>query len=143
MSRVSTSISFPSGAEEAFNFYKSVFGGDFSSVMRWSELPEMPGQPPVKEEEKNYIVHIELPILDDHIIMGSDTPESMRSDLVVGNNVQITLEPDTREEADRLFAALADGGNVQMPMADMFWGGYYGALTDKYGIHWMLNVGRE
>ena len=111
--------------------------------MRWSELPEMPGQPPVKEAEKNNIVHIELPIMDDHILMGADTPESMWPDLVVGNNVQITLEPDTREEADRLFAALADGGNVQMPMADMFWGGYYGALTDKYGIHWMLNVGRE
>ncbi|MCL6106874.1 MAG: VOC family protein [Actinobacteria bacterium] len=143
MSRVSTSINFPSGAGEAFNFYKSVFGGGFSSVRRWSELPEMPGRPPVKEEEKNYIVHIEPPIMDDHIIMGSGIPESMRSDLVVGNNVQIMLEPDTREEADRIFAALADGGNVQMPMAGMFWGGYYGALTDKYGIHWMLNVSQE
>ncbi len=140
MSKVSTSFSFPSGTEEAFNFYKGVFGGDFSSLMRWSDMPEMPETPPVSDEDKDNILHIELPILGGHVLMGSDTPQSMRADLVAGNNIQITLEPDTREEADRIFAALSEGGTVQMPLADMFWGGYYGALTDKFGINWMINV---
>ena len=140
MSKVSTSISFARGTEDAFNFYKSVFGGDFTSLMRWSEMPEMPGSPPVEEEDKDKILHIELPILGGHVLMGGDAPESMQANMVTGNNIQITLEPDTKEEADRLFAALSDGGTVQMPMADMFWGGYYGALTDQFGINWMINV---
>ena len=140
MSKVSTSISFSSGTEEAFNFYKSVFGGEFTSLMRYSDMPETPGGPPVSGEEKDKILHVELPILDGYVLMGSDAPESMRDKMITGNNIQITLEPDSKEEADRLFAALSEGGTVQMPMADMFWGGYYGALTDRFGINWMINV---
>ncbi len=140
MSRVSTSLSFTGNAEEAFNFYQSVFGGEVQSPMRYSDMPEMPGQPPVSEDEKNNIVHMELPILGGHILMGSDAPSFMWPNMVAGNNVQITLEPDTKEEADRLFAGLSAGGTVQMEMADMFWGGYYGAFTDKFGINWMINV---
>ncbi len=140
MSKVSTSLSFANGTEEAFNFYRSVFGGEFTSLMRWSEMPEMPGQPPIRDEDKDNIMHIELPILGGHTLMGGDAPESMQSNMVTGNNVQITLEPDTKEEADKIFTALSEGGTVQMSMADMFWGGYYGAFTDKFGINWMINV---
>ncbi len=140
VSKVSTSLSFASGTEEAFIFYRSVFGGEFTGLMRWSEMPEMPGQPPIRDENIDKIMHIELKILGGHTLMGGDAPESMQSKMVAGNNVQITLEPDTKEEANRIFAALSKGGTVQMPMADMFWGGYYGALTDKFGINWMINV---
>lgn len=140
MSKVSTSMSSASGTEDAFNFYKSVFGGEFTSLMRWSDMPEMPGRPPVEDKDKDKIMHIELPILGGHVLMAGDTPESMQAHMVAGNNVQITLEPDIREEADRLFAGFSEGGTLQMPMADMFWGGYYGAFTDKYGINWMINV---
>ncbi len=102
MSKVSTNINFVSGTEEAFNFYKSVFGGDFTSLLRWSQMPEMPGAPTANDEDKNKIMHTELPILGGHVLMGADTPESMRANLTPGNNIQITLEPDTKEEADRL-----------------------------------------
>ena len=93
----------------------------------------------MKEEDKNLIMHIELPIMGNYVLMGTDAPESMRPQLIQGNNMSIMLEPDTREEVDRLFHALSAGGKVEMPLTDMFWGAYYGSCTDKYGIQWMFN----
>ena len=140
MARVSTYLNFPRSTEAAFLFYKSVFGGDFAGpIMRFGDIPDQPGQPPAAEADKNFVMHVELPILGGHALMGTDAPESMGFTVVAGNNVMINLEPDTRAETDRLFAALAEGGKVEMPLAEMFWGGYFGSLEDRFGTRWMFN----
>lgn len=141
MAKVSTYLNFDGKTEEAFNFYKSVFGGEFggSGIMRMGDMPPQEGMPPIPEEAKNYIVHVELPILGGHVIMGTDAVESLGQKLEAGNHMHINLEPDSKEEADRLFNELSAGGKIEMPMQDMFWGDYYGAFTDKYGINWMVN----
>jgi PhnB protein len=140
MSRVSTYLNFPRSTEEAFNFYKSVFGGEFTSeISRMGDVPQPEGAPAGAEEDKNLVMHVELPILGGHVLMGTDAPESMGFTLNFGNNVYINLEPDTRVETDRLFAALSEGGKVGMPLQEMFWGGYFGSCTDQYGVLWMFN----
>jgi len=141
MARVSTYLNFPRHTEAAFGFYKSVFGGEFNGpVHRFGEIPAQPGQPPLPEADRNLVMHVELPIFGGaHVLMGTDAPESMGFKLDVGNNVSINLEPDTRAEADRLFAGLSAGGQVQVPMQEMFWGAYFGSFTDRYGVKWMVN----
>lgn len=140
MPRVSTYLNFARSTEEAFLFYKSVFGTEFCApIARFKDGPPCPGQPPMAETDQNLVMHVELPILGGHILMGTDAPECMGFTLTEGNNVHINLEPDTRPETDRLFQALADGGKVEMPLQEMFWGGYFGSLTDRFGIHWMFN----
>ncbi len=140
MARVSTYLNFPRSTEEAFMFYRSVFGGDFEgSIMRFRDIPADPNSPPMAEADKDLVMHVMLPILGGHILMGTDAPESMGFTVTPGNNTYINLEPDTRAETDRLFEALAEGGKVEMALQDMFWGGYYGSLTDRFGIQWMFN----
>ncbi|MFT3753893.1 MAG: VOC family protein [Paludibacter sp.] len=141
MARTSTYLNFQRNTEEAFNFYKSVFGGEFSGggVARLGDFPPPEGGPQLAEEDKNLIMHIELPIVGGHVLMGTDAPESMGFQVIPGNNIHLNLEPDTREETKRLFDALAVGGKVTMELQDMFWGAYYGTLTDKFGIQWMFN----
>ncbi len=140
MARVSTYLNFPRNTEEAFNFYKKVFGTEFEGeISRFSSVPPQKGQPPMKTEDKNLIIHIVLPILGGHLLMGTDAPETMGFKVKFGNNIYINLEPDTRTETDRLFEALAEGGKVEMKPTEMFWGDYFGSLTDKFGVQWMLN----
>lgn len=140
MARVSTYLNFPRNTEEAFTFYKSVFGTEFAGgIHRFSTVPPQPGQPAMKEEDKNLVMHVGLPILGGHMLMGTDAPETMGFKVVQGNNVYINLEPDTRGETDRLFAALSAGGKVEMAPQEMFWGDYFGSCTDKYGVQWMFN----
>ena len=140
MPRVSTYLNFPRSTEQAFVFYRSVFGGDFNGpIHRFADVPAAPGQPPVAEADKTLVMHVELPILAGHVLMGTDAPESMGFTLTQGNNVHINLEPDTRPDTDRMFAALAVDGKVEMPLQDMFWGSYFGSLTDRFGVHWMFN----
>ena len=140
MASVSTYLNFKRSTEEAFNFYRTVFGTDFvGQVARFGDMPPTPGQPPVPEADRKLIMHITLPILGGHNIMGTDAPESMGFKLNKGNNVYINLEPDTRGETDRLFNALAEGGTVEMALAEQFWGDYYGSLKDKFGVQWMFN----
>lgn len=140
MARVSTYLNFPRTTEEAFAFYKSVFKTDYSCpIARFKDGPPCPGQPPPSEADANLVMHVALPILGGHVIMGTDAPESMGFKLNPGNNVYINLEPDTRAETDRLYAALAEGGVAEMQLQDMFWGGYFGFLTDRFGIRWMFN----
>lgn len=144
MSKVSTYLNFARNTEEAFNFYKSIFGGEFEGgINRFSQVPPQPGMPPLAEEDKNLVMHIALPILGGHMLMGTDAPESMGFKVVEGNNVHISLHPDTREETERLFKALSEGGKVTMELQDMFWGDYYGTFTDKFGIHWMVNCDKK
>ncbi len=140
MARVSTYLNFPRQTEEAFNFYKSIFGTEFNDrIHRMGEVPATPGQPPMAEEDKNLVMHVELPILGGHVLMGTDAPESMGFTVKFGNNVYLNLEPDTRAETDRLFKALSEGGKVEMAMQEMFWGDYFGSCKDKYGVQWMFN----
>lgn len=144
MSRVSTYLNFPRSTEEAFNFYKSVFGGEFNNgIHRMGEVPPQEGAPALSEEDKNLIMHVELTILGGHVLMGTDAPESMGFKLNFGNNVSINLEPDTRAETEKLFKALSEGGKVSMPLQEMFWGDYFGSCTDKYGVQWMFNCSNK
>ena len=140
MARVSTYLNFPRSTEQAFLFYRSVFGTEFNGpISRFSDIPSDPEPPAIADDDKSLVMHVELPILGGHVLMGTDAPESMGFSLTSGNNVYINLEPDTRTEADRLFAVLSDGGSVEMPLQEMFWGGYFGSLTDRFGIRWMFN----
>ena len=140
MARVSTYLNFNRQTEEAFTFYKSVFKTDFEGqVNRFGEIPPMPGQPPMPESDKNLVMHVALPILGGHRLMGSDAPESMGFKVNQGNNVFVNLEPDTRVETDRLFKALGDGGTVDMKLEEQFWGDYFGMVTDTFGTRWMFN----
>ena len=141
MSRVSTYLNFPGNTEEAFNFYKSIFGGEFAGdgLQRFGGLPPIEGQPPMNEEQKKLILHGELQITGGHYIMATDAAESMGFNVIKGNNMHINLEPDTRAETKRLFEALSKDGVVTMELQDMFWGAYFGSCTDKYGINWMVN----
>lgn len=140
MARVSTYLNFPGTTDEAFGFYRSVFGGEFNGpIHRFADIPPSPGKPPLAEADRQLVMHVELPILAGHVLMGTDAPESMGFTVARGNQVHINLEPDTRAEADRLFAGLAAGGQVEMPMQEMFWGAYFGSFTDRYGVRWMIN----
>lgn len=140
MASTSTYLNFPRETETAFNFYKSVFKTEFTKdLMRFGEVPPQPGQPAVVDADKNLIMHIALPITGGHIIHGTDAPESMGFRVIAGNNVYIMIQPDTKHAADELFTALSVGGKIEMPMTDQFWGDYFGSLTDKFGINWMIN----
>jgi PhnB protein len=140
MARTSTYLNFMGKTEEAFNFYKSVFGTDFAMpIQRMSDVPAAPGVPQLGDAEKKMVMHVELPIVGGHVLMGTDALESMGHKLVFGTNVSINLEPDTRQETKRLFLALAEGGKVTNALDDMFWGAYFGSLTDKFGVQWMVN----
>lgn len=141
MARTSTYLNFSRNTEEAFNFYRTVFGGDFvdGKINRFGEIPVTEGMPPISEEDKNLVMHVALPILGGHLLMGTDAPESMGFKVNKGNNVYISIHPDSRSESDILFAKLSAGGVVEMPIQDMFWGDYYGSLTDQFGIKWMVN----
>lgn len=144
MPRVSTYLNFPRSTEDAFLFYKSVFNSDFSApIARFKDIPPHPGQPPIAEADKNLVLHVVLPILGGHVLMGTDAPESMGFTVTSGNNVSINLEPDTRAETDRLFKALSDGGKIEMPLQDMFWGAYFGTFIDRFGIRWMFNCANK
>jgi PhnB protein len=145
MARVSTYLNFANKTEEAFIFYKSVFGGEFTApgIRRMDDIPPADGMPPVSDAVKNLVMHVELPITGGHILMGTDAPEQMGFTVNFGNNVHINLETDTRAETKRLFDALSAGGKVSSELQDMFWGAYFGSCTDKYGVQWMFNCNEK
>lgn len=139
--RVCSYLNFDGKTEEAFLFYKKVFKTEFigKGIQRFGDIPASAEHPPVAESIKKMILHVELPITGNHILMGTDAPKEMGFTLTRGNNMHICIEPETRAEADRLFNELSAGGTVTMPMADMFFGAYFGEFSDKYGINWMIN----
>jgi PhnB protein len=140
MASVSTYLNFNRTTEQAFEFYRSIFGGEFEGgIHRMGDVPAMPGQPPMADADRQLVMHVSLPILGGHVLMGTDAPESMGFKLNQGNNVYVSLHPDTRAEADRLFNALAAGGKVEMHLQEMFWGDYFGSLSDRFGTCWMVN----
>jgi PhnB protein len=141
MASVSTYLNFSGYTEEAFNFYKSVFGGEFTApgIRRYGDMPSIEGMPPTPDNLKNLVMHVELPITGGHLLMGTDAPEQMGFKVTFGNNIHIQLMPDSRDETKRLFSGLSEGGAVEMELQDMFWGAYFGSCTDKYGVKWMFN----
>ncbi len=139
MPRVSTYLNFPRETEAAFDFYRGVFGTEFiAPVRRYGDMAHGPGCK-LADGDHELILHIELPILGGHVLMGTDAPPSMGFDCKAGNNVSINLEPDTRAETRRLYAALSEGGTIEMALAEMFWGGYFASFSDRFGTRWMLN----
>jgi PhnB protein len=139
MATVSIYLNFARNTEEVFNFYKSVFGGEFvGGIMRFRDVPPSDNMPQIPEEDLDLVMHVSLPITGGHKLMGSDAPESLGFKVFSGNNFYINLQPDTREETRRLFRALSDQGKVEQELQEMFWGDYYGSLRDKFGIQWMF-----
>jgi PhnB protein len=141
MARVSTYVNFLGNTEEAFEFYRSVFGTEYiGTIARMGDVPSNPDVPPLSDAEQRMVMHVELPILGGHVLMGTDMIESMGHQLRIGNNTTIMLEPDTRAEADRLYLALSAGGSDATGMMDMPWNAYWGVCLDRFGIRWMVNV---
>ena len=137
MAQINPYIHFNGNAEEAFTFYKSVFGGEFAMISRFKDMsiPESP----ISENEANKIMHIALPIGKSSVLMGSDTPEFMGKHNENENRSKISISTESKEEADQLFKGLSAGGKVEMPIADSPWGSYFGMFRDKYGIEWMVD----
>jgi PhnB protein len=138
MAQVNPYLNFQGNCEEAFNFYKSVFGGEFPYVGRYKDMPASEGDH-AKGVDGNKIMHMALPISKDNVIMGSDVGGEWARDMVVGNNIQLSVNTATEEEAKKIFNGLSAGGRVNMPMEKTFWGALFGLLTDKFGINWMVN----
>jgi PhnB protein len=145
MASVGTYLNFPGNAEEAFNFYKGLFGGEFASegggeaIMRFGAAPPQEGAPQLSEAEQNMVMHVCLPILGGHALMGSDVPGSTGNKVIAGTNSYICLSLDSRAETKRLFDALSEGGKAEMELQDTFWGSYFGSCADKYGVQWMFD----
>jgi PhnB protein len=137
MARVNTYLNFQGQAEEAFAFYAKVFGTQVAALNRFSDMPATGPERPAAE--RNLVLHAELPILAGHVLMATDMLRSMGQETRIGNNTTLSLDVDSREEADRLYGLLSEGGSEGAPMADMPWGAYWGVTLDRYGIRWMIN----
>ena len=139
MTTINPYLTFKGNCKEAFNFYKSIFGGEFMSIDTFGNMPPVEGMPPVPEEMKDHIMHVSLPISKETILMGSDTGGDWAPKLIEGNNFSISVSTENMEETDRIFNALAEGGKITMPLEKTFWNAYFGSLTDKFGINWMVD----
>lgn len=140
MAKTGIYLNFQGKTEEAFNFYKSVFKTEWSApIMRMGDMPQQEGMPQLSADDKNKVMHVALPILGGTIIMGTDMLESMGQSVKIGNNTTISLNLDTKEEADRIYNSLSQGGTESVAPHDEFWG-YWGVCLDRFGIRWMFNV---
>jgi PhnB protein len=135
MTRVNTYLNFPGQSEEAFNYYASVFNSEVTGLMRFGDASDMP---PMSDEDREKVLHVELAILNGHVLMATDMLASMGQNVRVGNNTTISLEVDSRDEADRLYEALSAGGDEGSGMQEMFFG-YWGSCLDRFNIRWMIN----
>ncbi len=134
--KLNTYLYFDGQCAEAFDFYKSVFGGEYAVMQTFGDGPPEMG---VSDAEKSRIMHVSLPIGGD-VLMGSDTVSSHGEPAKPASSFAISVAPDSKEQADRIFPLLAEGGGVSMPLADTFWGAYFGMCKDQFGVHWMVNV---
>ena len=141
MSRVNTYLNFPGNTEEAFNFYKDIFKSDFISVTRMKDMPRPEGSPALLESDANKIMNIQLPITNGHVLMATDALESLGHKVAVGNNVTISLDLDSKEEAERIYSKLLTNSPENSgPLAQMPWGAYWGSCQDQFGIRWMISA---
>ncbi len=138
MAQVNPYITFNGTCEAAFNFYKSVFGGEFPYIGKFKDMPPQEGQK-MSAADGEKIMHVSLPIGDGTILMGSDTGGEWASSFKEGNNISISINTESEDEANRIFNGLSAGGKIGMPMNKTFWGAYFGMFTDKFGINWMVN----
>jgi PhnB protein len=142
MATVNAYINFQGNCEEAFNYYKTVFGSEFTMLNRFSEMPPQDGME-LSEADMNKIMHVSMPISDETMLMGSDVGGEWAQDLTVGNNITLSITADSKEQADLFFKSLSDGGKISMPMDTTFWGSYFGMCTDMFDINWMISFGEE
>ena len=141
MSKVNTYLNFPGNTEEAFNFYKKVFGTDFISLTRMKDMPRPEGAPSLSDADANKIMNIQLPITNGHVLMATDALESLGHKVTVGNNVTISLDLDSKEEAEKIYSQLIiDSPENSGPLSPMPWGALWGSCQDKYGIRWMISA---
>lgn len=133
---------FNGNCREAFEFYKAAFGGDFNYMGTFEEMPPQEGVPQLSDKEKDKIMHVHLQISRETALLGSDTSEAMGEPVTVGNNFSISVNTESKQEADELFEKLSEGGKVTMPLDKTFWSEYFGSLTDRFGVNWMINVDR-
>lgn len=131
-------MTFNGNCEAAFDFYKSVFGGEFDYKSKFKDMPRQEGLPPILGDDLEKIMHVSLPISKETVLMGSDTAGEWATQFVAGNNFSISINAESKSEADYLFNRLSEGGSIMMPMSPTFWSSYFGMLTDKFGINWML-----
>lgn len=136
MAIINPYINFNGNTEEAFTFYKSVFGGEFALIVRFKEMPHH--ENPLSDEDANKIMHIALPIGKGNILMATDYLESQGQKMIEGNRYSLSISAQSRKEADTLFNGLSSGGNIEVPIADSPWGSYFGLFKDKFGIQWMI-----
>lgn len=139
MASVSTYVNTMGRTEEAFRFYRTVFGGEFTDLVRFRDMDMGSATNHLSETELNSILHIALPILGGHVLEGTDALESLGHSLIAGSNFSINLHPDSRDDADRLYNELSVGSKFAPGMADMPWGAYWGSFEDQFGIRWMIN----
>ncbi len=137
MTTINTYLTFNGNCEEAFNFYKSVFGGEYAHIAKFSEMPENPNCP-ILNEDMNKVMHVSLPISKETVLMGSDTGGEWASKFKAGNNFSVSIAADSKDAADDFFNKLSKEGKVIMPMDKTFWGSYFGMFVDKFGIQWMV-----
>lgn len=143
MARVNTYLNFMGRTEEAFNFYKEVFGSEFTSITRMKEMPRQQGAPPLSESESELIMNIQLPIVNGHVLMATDMIASLGHNIEVGNNVTISLDLDSEEEARHIYSQLlTDSPENSGPLAQMPWGALWGSCQDQYGIRWMISYAK-
>ena len=140
MATINSYINFNGNCEEAFNYYKEVFRGEFSMLSRFSEMPPQEGMK-LSEADMNKIMHVSMPISKETMLMGSDVGGEWAQELKVGNNITLSITAQSREQADHLFSRLSEGGKITMPLDMTFWGSYFGMCTDKFDINWMISYG--
>ncbi|QQS36040.1 MAG: VOC family protein [Ignavibacteriales bacterium] len=141
MKSINPYLNFEGNTEEAFNFYKKVFGGDFlGGVYRFKDTP---GTENLSNSEKEKIMHVALPMGTSNMIMATDALDSMGHKLTFGNNFYISIDAESKDEADKLYKGLSEGGKVESPMKDEFWGSYFGMITDKFGVQWMISYSTQ
>ena len=138
MTTINPYLTFNGNCEEAFDFYRSVFGGEFQYIGKFKDMPANP-EHPVIESEKEKIMHVSLPISKETTLMGSDSSESFGKASVEGNNFSISINSNSVDEVTRIYNAMSAGGKITMPLNKTFWGSFFGMFTDKFGIHWQVN----
>lgn len=143
MTTVNIYLTFNGNCREAFDFYQKAFKVSADHMSTFGEIPASDDAPPIPEADKDKIMHVSMPISKETVLMGSDSSSAFGPTPTAGNNFSISINADTKEEGERLFNALSDGGNVTMPMNETFWNAYFGMFTDRFGINWMVNVELE
>jgi PhnB protein len=139
MASVNVYLIFNGNCEEAFTFYKSVFGGEYPYIGKFKDMPPYEGMPAMSEEAGNRIMHVSLPISKETMLMGSDTGGEWATSFKAGNNFAVSINASSKEEADKLFNGLSEGGKVTMPLNNTFWGDYFGMFEDRFGVNWMMS----